>query len=111
MDVLAELSWRAYPAGATIALGLVAFAVGAWRALATFRIPATEPRRPEEFLAGLRVLLVGGAVALIGVAWAWQQLWLLVLGLVIGGEELLETSFALHVLRRGMRRQRAGGIA
>ena len=110
MEALAELTWRFYPAGALIAAGLAAFAAGTWRTLATFRIPAREPRRAEEFLAGLRVLLVGGAVALVGASWAWQQLWLLILGLVIGGEELLETSFTLYILRRGARRQRAGGI-
>lgn len=42
------------------------------------------------------------ALAFIGVgaAWQWQQLWLLVIALVIAGEEILESSIVIFALRR-----------
>ena len=50
---------------------------------------------------GFRLSVVGLALAGIGAAWAWQQTWLLVLALAIGGEETLEATIAIFGLTRG----------
>lgn len=105
MEGIVELSWRAYPGGALLALGLLVFARGAWSMATGLRRPLRE--RPAAYMAGFRMGIIGLAVAGIAGAWIWQQLWVLVLALVIGGEELCESSWALYVLRWGRRPRRA----
>ena len=106
MDAIVDLSWRAYPGGALMALGimLAVYGIGrlsAWRGLSAF-----DGSKATVFVSGMRAVLVGCAIAGVGGAWVWQQLWVLLSSLAIGGEELLETSFVLYVLRRGDRMQR-----
>jgi hypothetical protein len=100
MDALVELSWRAYPAVALLVAGLGLMARGVRDMTSGLR----RPYRPATYMAGFRAGVVGLAVAGIAGAWVWQQLWLLVLALAIGGEELLESSIALYALREGERR-------
>ena len=52
---------------------------------------------------GFRFFIIGLAVVGLGAAWVWHLVWLLVLSLVIGGEEMLETSIMIYALRRGKR--------
>jgi hypothetical protein len=101
MEALVELSWRAYPGGALLALGLAVFVLGAWGMATGLRRPLAE--RPAAYMAGFRTGIIGLAIGGIAGAWVWQQLWVLVLALAIGGEELLESSIALYALRRGRR--------
>lgn len=105
MEAIVELSWRAYPGAAFLALGLAVFARGAWSMATGLRRPV--PERPASYMAGFRMGIIGLAVAGIAGAWIWQQIWVLVLALVIGGEELCESSWALYVLRWGRRREAA----
>ena len=107
LDAIVDLSWRAYPSGALTALGIALAVYGAGR-LSTWRsVSAFDSRKPLVFVSGLRAVLVGAAIVGLGGAWLWQQLWMLLLSLAIGGEELLETSVVLYVLRRGRRMQQA----
>ena len=105
MESLVELSWRAYPGSALLALGLLVFARGAWGMATGLRRAIAE--RPAAYMAGFRIGIIGLAIAAVACAWIWQQAWVLVLALVIGGEELCESSWALYVLRWGRRRQAA----
>ncbi len=51
---------------------------------------------------GFRLAVIGFAVLAIGAAWAWQIDWLLLLlALVIGGEETPESSIHIFALTRG----------
>ncbi len=59
-------------------------------------------------VSGFRLAITGIAVAGVAGAWVRQQVWLLALSLAIGGEELLETSFVLYVLRWGQREEARG---
>jgi hypothetical protein len=105
MDAFVELSWRAYPGAILLAVGLALHVLG-WRGLlSSFRMSAWDGERPIVFLSGFRVGVIGAALATLAAAWIWQQLWLLLLALAIGGEELLETSVLLYTLRRGRRIQ------
>ena len=107
MDALVDLSWRAYPGGAVMALGIALELYGFARLAAWRRISAFDGEKPLVFVSGLRAVLVGMAIAGVGAAWVWQQLWVLLIALAIGGEELLETSFVLFVLRRGRKQEAA----
>ena len=105
MDTIVDLSWRAYPGGALMALGITLAVYGFGR-LATWRsISAFDGSKALVFVSGLRAVLVGFAIAGVGGAWVWQQLWVLLISVAIGGEELVETSVVLYVLRRGRRMQ------
>ena len=101
MDALVELSWRAYPSVALMLLGVAGFLRGALAIMRSWRGPLRN--RPVEHMSGFRIAVIGLAIAGIGAAWMWQFVWLLALALIIGGEELLESSWALYALRRSRR--------
>lgn len=105
MDTVVELSWRAYPGGALMALGFGAALYGVRRLAVWWRTSAFDGRKALVFVAGMRAILVGFAIAGVGAAWIWQQFWVLLIALAIGGEELLETSFVLFILRRAQRKE------
>ena len=52
-------------------------------------------------MQGFRISVVCLAAAAIGAAWWWQIGWLFVLALVIGGEELLESTIVIAALKHG----------
>jgi hypothetical protein len=100
MDAIIELSWRAYPAALLIVLGVA----GAVRSAVTHARRAgllRDPARALAIMRGFRIAIVSLAVAAIGVAWCWQLGWLFVLALVIGGEELLESTVVIAALANG----------
>ena len=105
MDALVDLSWRAYPGGAIMAAGVAMLIWGLAGVARGERLPFIDRTKPIVWVSGLRMVLVGMAIAAFGGAWIWQQLWLLILALVIGGEELVETSIVLFVLRWGQRQE------
>jgi hypothetical protein len=83
MDALLDLSWRVDPAALMMAVGFI-----------------LAIRGTLYFLRGFRRAVIGFAIAGIAAAWLWQIDWILVLSLVIGGEELLEST--LHIQALGM---------
>ena len=103
MDALVDLSWRAYPASLILAVGGAVLVWGLVTLFATAHIAPSDRGKPISLVTGIRLALVGGAIAALGASWLWQQLWLFILALAIGGEELLETSVVLYVLRRSRR--------
>lgn len=105
MDALVDLSWRAYPAGAMMAAGALGFAFGVLTMIRSARIPYRDRSKPVVWISGFRMAIVALAVAGVGAAWLSQQLWVLLIALAIGGEELLETSVILFVLRWGQREE------
>ncbi len=107
MDAFVELSWRAYPSAVLMATGFAAFIYGAATLLRALRISIWNLDRPIVWIGGFRAAIIGLAVVGLGAAWLTQQLWVLLLALAIGGEELLETSVILFALRRGRRIERA----
>jgi hypothetical protein len=119
MDALVEalwhLPWRAYPGILLVALGLGVLARALRRELPGIRLPVSDPHKGIALTRALRGVLVGLAVAGIGVAWTWQLGSLFGLCCIIGGEETLETSVVIAALddaeRKGVWRIRtpAGG--
>ena len=100
MAELIDLSWRAYPAGLLIAIGLGGAVWSAYRGVVRARA-LLDPPRALAIMQAFRIGIVGLAVAAIGAAWWWQIGWLFVLALVIGGEELLESTIVITALKHG----------
>ena len=116
MTELAELSWRMYPAVLLMAVGLTVAAWSVYRAV-TLALRSRDPWRALAIMHGFRIGVVSLAVAAIGAAWWWQSGSLFGLALVIGGEELLESTVVIKALTawadrlwRAPRRRRRGGV-
>ena len=107
MDIFVDLSWRIYPAAAVIAGGSTLAMFGALRGIRGIWLPIRDPSKNLTIITGFRLMVIGLALAGIAAAWAWHIVWLLVLALVIGGEETLESSIQAYALRRGERMQEA----
>ncbi len=97
MDAIAELSWRVYPSAALMAIGLAVSWLGSRMARRGFHLPGAADM--QMFIKGFRIAVIGGTIAALGAAWNWQLTWLLVLSLVICGEEVVETTLHLSILR------------
>ena len=96
MDALFDLSWRAYPAIALIALGGMLVVRG-------IRAVLRPPHGTIDALTyarGFRSVVAGLCLALIGVAWLQRLPWLFAIGLGIGGEELFETTNIIRALHQ-----------
>jgi hypothetical protein len=97
----ALLAWRAYPAVALLVVGLGVAVWGLHGGVAGARRAARDPGRALALLRGFRVGVIGLALAGLGAAWWWQLGWLAALSLIIGGEELLESTVIITALRSG----------
>lgn len=109
MDYLNELSWKIYPSIAMMAVGLAALLMGASVARRGLSSPMYDTTRMYRFVVGFRIAVIGVTMVGLGVAWNWDVLWLFVLSLVFGGEELLESTVHLSILRRSVTYPSAAG--
>lgn len=91
-----ESPWRVFPASALMLLGA---GVTIW-GLRSMPWGLRRPFDVTRWVQGFRRAVVGLALFGVAGAWLWHQPWLLTLALVIGGEEVLETSVILSALRR-----------
>ena len=105
MDWLVELSWRAYPAAVLMAAGVVVAVRSVRRGLRRAQRAGRDPMRALALLQGFRAGIVGLSLVGIGAAWCWQLGWLLGLPLIIGGEELLESTVVIAALKAGREHQ------
>lgn len=112
MDALIELSWRAYPAAVLMAIGMALALPGISGFYRGMRPPYADAGKTLRALQSFRRGVIGLAIVGIAAAWIWQVDWLLVLSLVIGGEEALESTFhvqAVSMSERWQRTQEAAG--
>jgi hypothetical protein len=63
--------------------------------------PVTDAAKGAALLRAFRAVVVGLTLIGLGLAWEWQLGWLLGLTLVIGGEELLESTVVIAALDAG----------
>jgi hypothetical protein len=105
--LLIEPPGRAAGSSLLVVAGAALFAYGARTWLRALRISAWDMERNVVWVRGFRAGIVGLAIIALGAAWLTQQLWVLLIALAIGGEELLETSALLFAFRRNERLKRS----
>ena len=103
MDALTELSWRIYPASVLMAMGGLLAGLGVQLEVSGFRLSTRDPDHILKLVRGLRLFILGLALAGLGASWEWNILWLFIVSLVIGGEEMMEISIVIHTLRKRQR--------
>ena len=108
--IIAEAPWRVVPAAALAGVGLAALARGLWFGSAGSAGLLRE-RDALGWMRGFRLAVVGLCLGSIAVAWTWQVPWLFVAALGILGEDLLETTVIIEVLKRHPVRTSAGRSA
>jgi hypothetical protein len=89
-----------------LAVMLVGLGTAVWgieHGVAAARRHRRDPLRALVLLRSFRTVIVGLSVAGVAAAWCWQLNWLLGLSLIIGGEELLESTVVISALKRGAR--------
>jgi hypothetical protein len=99
LTTIAAVEWRIYPAAALAIYGLALLANGLWFGFRGSNGLLRE-REALGWMRGFRLAVVGLCLVGIAVAWVWQVLWLFVAAVGIMGEELLETSVIIEVLKR-----------
>lgn len=99
VDAIADLPWRIYPALAIVAVGLAVFVLGIRIEVDGIRRHTGDPTKMVTVIRGFRVAVIGLALGGLGAAWNWQIMWLFVLSLIFGIEEILESSVHLFILR------------
>lgn len=109
VTIISEAPWRVYPAAALAICGLVLLTKGLWFGFTGSRGLLHE-RDALGWMRGFRLAVVGLCLVGIGVAWAEQVLWLFVASAGILGEELLETSVIIEVLKRAPSARPAAAI-
>lgn len=87
------------PAECLILIGLGVFAWSVYWDIARRRDCDTDPGRALTLVRGFRIGITGLCLAGIGAGWLWDAEWLLGLSLIIGGEELLESSVIIKALK------------
>jgi hypothetical protein len=102
-DAFFELSWRVWPAMTISAAGALLFFRGVTHQVEARRAGRTVMAKPIGLAAGLRLLLLGGSLVALGLAWIFQIVWLFWIAAIIGAEETLETSIVVSALREGER--------
>ncbi len=95
------VSWQAIAATALIAVGAPVLITGLWREWDGLRRPLRDPSKVLTWVRGFRLSMIGLALAGSGAGWLFDQTWLMVLSLAIGGEETLESSIMHFALTRG----------
>jgi hypothetical protein len=89
-----------------IAAGLALALREARRGVRAARELRSDPERALAILLAFRRSVVGLALAGVGAAWTWDISWLLALSLIIGGQELLESTVMIRALKDSPRLRR-----
>ncbi len=99
LTTIADAPWRAFPAAALALIGLTSLAKGLWFGFVG-SAGLLHERDALGWMRGFRLAVVGLCLSGIAIAWVWHIPWLFVAALGILGEELLETSVIIEVLKR-----------
>ena len=94
--MLIELEWRIYPAAVLAVAGAATALLGI--RLLTARLRET-PADMIGFVTGFRIAVIGVTLVGLAVSWNWHIMWLFVLSLIFGIEEILESTTHLAILR------------
>jgi hypothetical protein len=81
-----------------IPAGLAMFVLGIRRGAAGLRQYHRDPPRALALLRGFRISIVGLCLTGVGAGWLWDIGWLVGLSLIVGGEELLESTVVITAM-------------
>ena len=101
MEANFSASWQAYAATVLIAAGTPLLITGLVIEMDGITRPLRDPTKVITWVRGFRLSMIGLALAGAGAGWLFDQTWLIVLSLAIGGEETLESSIMHFALTRG----------
>jgi len=101
MEALVTASWQSYAAWVLIVAGTPLLAAGLAIELDGITRPLRDPAKVITWVRGFRLSMIGLALAGAGAGWLFDQTWVIVLSLAIGGEETLESSIMHFALTRG----------
>ena len=87
------------PAECLILVGLSVFAWSVYWDISRRRDEDADPGRALTIVQSFRIGIIGLCLAGVGTGWLWDSTWLLGLSLIIGGEELLESSVIIKALK------------
>lgn len=99
MEAFVDLSWRPFPSAALIIIGLATAWAGSGLARRGLRQQVGRGSNIQDFVRGFRIAVIGLVLVGLGAAWWWHVTWLFVLSLVFGGEEIVESTVHLAILR------------
>jgi hypothetical protein len=105
MDAFFEWPWRFYPATVIAIAGVVLAVRGLRRQAVARRYSEATMSKPVYMMSGFRLILLGVPLVLASAGWVLQQEWLFWIGVIVAGEETLETSMLLAALHEGERAQ------
>ena len=109
MHIPADFGWQSVLSYLSILLGT---GVILWAVRLHWRRPSTDavaPTKPLNMVRSLRAVLVGAALVGLGCGVLLHSRWMIGLSLIIGLEELLETSVVVMALRDEKARREAEG--
>jgi hypothetical protein len=101
MEAIFSASWHTYAASGLIVAGSPLLLVGVVIEIDGITRPLRDPTKVIAWVRGFRLSMIGLALAGAGAGWLFDQTWLIVLSLAIGGEETLESSIMHFALTRG----------
>lgn len=93
-----------------IPCGLAMLVLGIRRGIAGMRRYHRDPPRSLALLRGFRISVVGLCLAGLGAGWFWDVGWLVGLSLIIGGEELLESTVVITAMSHPVRPRSAAPL-
>lgn len=95
--------WNYYTPKLFFSFGIVITLLGIYWGIERARKELKHPGRALAIARSLRVVLIGLSIMGAGIGWMWNIESLLLLSLIIGCEELLETSIVIATLKRPLR--------
>ncbi len=110
MDGLLANAWYLNPAVAAMVLGFALLCQCVRVELAAYRGSSRSEQR-LALLRGFRFAVVGFALIGLGAGLVWEIGWLWMLALIVGGEELLESSVLIAAVRDECRRLSAETVS
>src|SRR3972149_7501852 len=95
--------WNYYTPKLLFTFGIVITLLGIYWGIVRARKELKGPGRALAIAQSLRLVLIGLNIMGVGIGWIWNIESLLLLSIIIGAEELLETSIVIATLKRSLR--------
>jgi hypothetical protein len=100
MEWPTEAPILALMSGALILVGAVLTRVGIMREWRAIRMSAADPAKSLALMQSFRIAVIALSIAALGIGLLADQLWLIILALIIGGEEAFESTMAIGAMTR-----------